>query len=284
MSAATFRSSSLRMALIQLAVGANKQANLERAGKFVKEAAANNAKLVCLPECFNSPYGVDFFPTYAETTPDGESSRSLQQMAKDNSVFLIGGSIPERDTASGKLYNTCQVFGPEGQLLAKHRKVHLFDIDVPGGIKFTESLALSAGDQLTTFQCGDWKIGLGICYDIRFPEMAHRYDKLGCDMLVYPGAFNTTTGPAHWELLTRSRALDHQFFVACCSPARDLAAQYHAWGHSTICGPWGDVMAKADETEQVVYADLGLEAVDKTRLAIPVHHQRRDDVYMKTDE
>ncbi|GBM25775.1 Omega-amidase NIT2, partial [Araneus ventricosus] len=116
--------------------------------------------------------------------------------------------------------------------------VHLFDIDIPGKITFKESDALAPGKSLTTFTMGKWKIGLGICYDIRFPLMANIYAEKGCNLLVYPGAFNMTTGPAHWELLQRARAVDNQLYVATISPARDETASYHAWGHSTLVSPW----------------------------------------------
>ncbi|KAF6120636.1 nitrilase family member 2 [Phyllostomus discolor] len=153
-------------------------------------------------------------------------------------VFLLSikGSIPEED--SGKLYNTCTVFGPDGALLVKHRKLHLFDIDVPGKITFQESKILSPGDSFSTFETPYCRVGLGICYDLRFSELAQIYAERGCQLLVYPGAFNLTTGPAHWELLQRGRAVDNQVYVATASPARDDKASYVAWGHSTVVNPW----------------------------------------------
>jgi omega-amidase len=122
---------------------------------------------------------------------------------------LIGGSIPER-AENDKLFNTCTVWGPTGNLLGRHRKVHLFDIDIPGKITFQESKVLSSGNQLTTVVTEFGNIGIGICYDIRFPEMAQIYRQKGCDLLFYPGAFNMTTGPAHWQILQQGRALDNQ--------------------------------------------------------------------------
>ncbi|KAM5275226.1 omega-amidase NIT2 isoform 4-T4 [Hipposideros larvatus] len=185
-------------------------------------------------ECFNSPYGTNYFPEYAEKIP-GESTQKLSEVAKECSIYLIGGSIPEED--AGKLYNTCAVFGPDGTLLVKHRKLHLFDIDVPGKITFQESKTLSPGDSFSTFETPYCRVGLGICYDIRFAELAQIYAQRGCQLLVYPGAFNLTTGPAHWELLQRGRAVDNQVYVATASPARDEKASYVAWGHSTVVNP-----------------------------------------------
>ncbi|XP_053167345.1 omega-amidase NIT2 isoform X2 [Hemicordylus capensis] len=223
-----------RLALIQLQVSAVKTENLNRAFGLVRTAAAQGAKIVVLPECFNSPYGTKYFPEYAERIP-GESTQKLSEMAKECGIYLIGGSIPEED--AGKLYNTCAVFGPDGTMLAKHRKIHLFDINVPGKIRFQESETLSPGDRLSVFDTPYCKIGLGICYDIRFAELAQIYTQKGCQLLVYPGAFNLTTGPAHWELLQRGRAVDNQVYVATASPARDERAAYVAWGHSTVVNP-----------------------------------------------
>lgn len=265
-----------RLALVQLAVTASKSDNLARAAKLIKDAATNGAKVVALPECFNSPYGTSYFPEYAEKIP-GPSTDALMKAAKDNNIFLIGGSIPEED--DGKLYNTCTVFNPTGQLIAKHRKVHLFDIDVPGKIRFQESETLSPGNSFTTFETPFCKFGIGICYDIRFSEMGQVYAKEGCKVLIYPGAFNMTTGPAHWELLQRARALDNQVFVATVSPARDEKASYVAWGHSTVVSPWGEVIGSTEHQEAIVYTEIDLTLVESIRNQIPVTSQRRHDLY-----
>ena len=145
---------------------------------------------------------------------------------------MIGGTIPERSLEDNKLYNTCTVWSPEGSLLATYRKIHLFDIDIPGGITFKESDVLSAGNSLAVFTIGGRKVGIGICYDMRFSELSRLYRNLGCDLLIYPGAFNMKTGPLHWELLARARATDNQVYVSTISPARDKSAGYVAWGHS----------------------------------------------------
>merc|ERR1712080_439257 len=128
--------------------------------------------------------------------------------------------------------------------------------------------------------CG-WKIGIGICYDLRFFEMSAQYAKKGCQLLVYPGAFNMTTGPKHWELLIRARANDHQAYVAACSPARDEDASYVAWANSTVSNPWGEVVAHAGHEEEIVYADLDMGVVNLVRNSIPTSKQKREDVYEK---
>ena len=133
-------------------------------------------------------------------------------------------------------------------MIEKFRKIHLFDIDIPGKITFKESDVLTGGNKRSSFNIGDVKIGVGICYDIRFAELALKYRREGCDILVYPGAFNMTTGPAHWSKLQVSRALDNQVYVMTASPARDLEADYHAWGHSMVVNPWGVVEAEGTDS------------------------------------
>ncbi|XP_004068363.1 omega-amidase NIT2 [Oryzias latipes] len=279
MTAAARIMSKFRLAVVQLQVTSVKADNLSRARRLVLQAAGQGSKVVLLPECFNSPYGTSFFSDYAEKIP-GESTQMLSEAAKENQVYLVGGSIPEED--GGKLYNTCAVFGPGGEMILKHRKIHLFDINVPGKICFQESETLSPGNSLSTFDTPFCKVGVGICYDMRFAELAQVYSREGCQLLVYPGAFNMTTGPAHWELLQRGRAVDNQVYVATASPARDEAASYVAWGHSTVVNPWGEVISKAGAEETVIYADIDLQYLSDIRRQIPITAQRRDDLYSVT--
>ncbi|KAK9475092.1 carbon-nitrogen hydrolase [Dipodascopsis tothii] len=279
-------SKNLKVALIQLAAGADKAKNLSRVKSHVLTAASNGAQLIVLPECFNSPYSVASFPQYAEAIPSGDTTSFLSELAKQTATYLVGGSIPERDEASGKLYNTSLSFSPSGEIIAKHRKVHLFDIDIPGKIRFKESEVLTGGDAVTVIDLPPYgKIGLGICYDIRFPELATiaaRRDNVFA--MVYPGAFNTTTGPLHWELLARARAVDNQIFVLMCSPARDLTAGYHAYGSSMVVDPNAKVLACAAEGEEIVYAELETGLIEDCRSGIPVTVQRRFDVYANVAE
>ncbi|GMH40564.1 hypothetical protein BSKO_08468 [Bryopsis sp. KO-2023] len=277
----------VKLALCQLQVGENKSSNIERASSAIESASKSGSDIVVLPEMWNCPYSNDSFPTYAETMPEShgdfsglKESPSVQMMrdvAKKCGVSLVGGSIPER--SDGKLYNTCCVFDKEGALVAKHRKVHLFDIDIPGKITFRESDTLSPGGGLTSVELADMKIGLGICYDIRFPEMAMLYAREGAQMLIYPGAFNTTTGPAHWELLGKSRAVDNQLFVGLCSPARNKDSSYQAWGHSTVFGPFGETVVTTDEKETTIFATMNLDEVETRRTNMPFDKQRRGDLY-----
>jgi omega-amidase len=171
------------------------------------------------------------------------------------------------------------VYGPDGEILARHRKMHLFDIDIPGRITFKESDTLSAGSSLATFDTPWGRVGLGICYDLRFPYLAMLLRQAGCGMLFYPGAFNTTTGPAHWELLLRARALDTQAYVAGISPARNADSKYQAWGHSTMVSPYGEVAATCEEGPATVYAELDTGRLHEIRAQIPISRQVRPDVY-----
>jgi predicted amidohydrolase len=204
-------------------------------------------------------------------------------MAKASSVYLIGGSFPELEVAGNRTkplyYNTCTIWNPDGELIGTHRKVHLFDIDIPGKITFKESEVLVPGNSLTVVNTAYGHIGIGICYDIRFPELCMIAARKGAIAMIYPGAFNTTTGPLHWELLQRARAVDNQIYVAACSPARDLNATYHAWGHSTIVDPMGKVIATTEEGEGIVMSELNLAKIEETRQSIPVNRQRRFDLY-----
>ncbi|KAI0431680.1 carbon-nitrogen hydrolase [Xylaria sp. FL1042] len=282
----------LKLSCIQLASGADKAANLAHARDKVLEAAGAGANLVVLPECFNSPYGCDYFPSYAETllpSPDQSPSfRALSSMAAEAKVFLVGGSIPEaedKEDGSRKYYNTSLIFGPDGAHLATHRKVHLFDIDIPGKITFRESDVLTAGDKLTLVDLpGHGRIAVAICYDVRFPELAMIAARRGAFALVYPGAFNTTTGPLHWRLQGQARAMDNQCYVALCSPARDMSASYHAWGHSLIVDPMAQVVVEAEENEAIVSWELDGAKIEETRKGIPITTQRRFDVYPDVNE
>lgn len=267
-----------KIALIQAAVTSCKKTNLENIINAIRTAKSNSAYVAVLPECFNSPYGTKHFPNYAEPIPDGETCKILSDCAKSNDIFIVGGSIPEID--SGKYYNTCTVWNPDGKLVTKYRKIHLFDIDIPGKMTFKESDVLSPGDSPVTFNIGPCKVGLGICYDMRFFELAAIYRNQGCDMLIYPGAFNLTTGPLHWEHLLRARAIDNQVYVAGVSPASDKDdAGYIAWGHTMFLNPLGQIVASCKSEPEILYADIDLESINVTRQQIPVSYQRRHDLY-----
>ncbi len=267
----------MKIGLCQMLVTTDKEENLRKAENMVREAAARGAQLVMLPEMFQCPYANEFFPQYAEEG-EGKTYHRLSAMARDNGVTLVGGSIPELvrgemavgTTEKDRLYNTSYIFGPDGQLLGRHRKIHLFDVDVPGGIRFMESDTLTAGEEITVVDTPAGRIGVGICFDIRFAEMFRAMSCAGAQLICVPAAFNMTTGPAHWELSFRMRAVDNQCFLAGCSPARDEQGCYVAYGHSIVTGPWGNVVVQADETEQVIVAEMDLGEVGRVRASLPI--------------
>ncbi|GLC43809.1 Omega-amidase, chloroplastic [Pleodorina starrii] len=274
----------VKVAVCQLHVTADKEENLQTARRAIENAAAQGAKLVVLPEMWNCPYSNDSFPTYAEDIEGGASGSvaMLSAAAAAAGVTLVAGSIPER--CGERLYNTCCVFNSRGELLAKHRKVHLFDIDIPGKITFKESLTLSPGPGPTVVDTEAGRLGIGICYDIRFPELAQLYAARGCQVLIYPGAFNMTTGPVHWELLAKARAVDNQIFVITCSPARNPASSYQAWGHSTVVGPFAEILATTGHEPDTIVADMDYAQLAERRANMPLRQQKRHDLYELLDK
>lgn len=266
----------IRLALFQTRVLSSVEDNLDQLADWLENRLEPGTDLVLLPEIFVCPYKSSGFPIYAEAK-GGRTYQRLAALAQQHGIWLCAGSVPER--ADGKVYNTSYVFDRQGREAARHRKVHLFDIDVPGGITFRESETLTPGDQITVFETEFGPIGLMICFDIRFVEQARIMADLGARLILVPGAFNLTTGPAHWELSFRARALDNQLFLAGCAPARDLSADYHSYGHSLVTGPWGDVRGELDETPGCLSLELDLGEVEAIRGQLPILRSRRPEVY-----
>lgn len=282
-------SQKIKVALIQmLASSADKRANLERAALLVGRAMEKqpDTKLVVLPELFNAPCSVHKFREYAEIISDDSYTVSfLSNLASKYKITLVGGSMPEIDPLTDKVYNTALVFNEEGTLVATHRKVHLFDIDIPNGITFTESDSLSAGSKVTAVTTPYGNIGIAICYDLRFPELAMiaaRRENIFA--MVYPAAFNLVTGPLHWHLLGRARAADNQIYTLLCAPARNLESEYKAYGHSLVCDPKGEIVTEAGDGEDILFAELDPDLIESVRKAIPLTKQRRYDVYPNVAE
>ena len=241
----------------------DKRANLAHALELAKRA--EGADVIMLPEMFLCPYSPASFVENAEPA-DGAAAKMLSRAALETGAYIVGGSIPEAE--GGRIYNTCLVFSPEGKLIAKHRKAHLFDVNVKGGQKFTESETLSAGGGATVFETPFGRFGVCICFDIRFPEFIA--SMRGIDALFVPAAFNMTTGPLHWELLFRARAVDNQFFTFGCAPARDETAPYVSYANSIAVSPWGKILARADEKERILTVEADLSEVRAAREQIPI--------------
>ncbi|MEL7655012.1 MAG: carbon-nitrogen hydrolase family protein [Bacillota bacterium] len=265
-----------QLALCQMNVVMDKKQNLETAGAMIRKAAEKGAKVVALPEMFNCPYSNKFFREYAEGQ-NGETVQFLSSLAEELKIYLIGGSIPELD--QDNVYNTSFSFDKEGKIIGKHRKAHLFDIDVKGGIRFKESETLTPGDSMTVFDTEFCKIGVAICYDVRFPELFRKMTLAGVKLVILPGAFNMTTGPAHWDLTMRARALDNQIYFAAVSPARDVGGPYQAYGNSCVTTPWGEFCGKTDYRESIVYAELDMDYVEEIREQLPLLKHRKPALY-----
>ena len=238
----------MQLAQMQMAVTADKVENLRHAEALL--ASVKGADMAVLPEMFCCPYDNGCFRAYGEAA-GGAAYQMLSRAAAENHLWVVGGSIPELD--GGRVYNTSYVFAPDGRCAARHRKMHLFDIDVDGGQRFRESDTLTAGDDVTALE--------------------------GARVLLAPAAFNMTTGPAHWELLFRQRAVDNQLFTVGVSPARDEAASYVAWGHSIVCDPWGAVLHQCGAGEEVAVTELDMAQVSAVRRQLPILSARRTDIY-----
>jgi predicted amidohydrolase len=247
---------------------ASPRENMDAVRDMLAQYKREKPDFLLLPEIFTCPYDNSQFPLFAQK--DGDSVYCfLSELARTNHFYVIGGSVPERDE-EGKIYNTSYVFDRKGELIGKHRKVHLFDIDVPGGQYFKESDVLSPGKAMTVFDTEYGRMGVCICFDIRFPDLFLQMRRAGVRMVFVPAAFNMTTGPAHWQTLFRSRALDQQIFMAGCSPARDETASYIAYGHSIVTDPWGRILRELDEKEGILDIELDLAETDRIRTQIPL--------------
>lgn len=269
-------SNSLWIGLIQMKVIDSKEANLSKMEQMIKDAAKMGAEIVVLPEMFNCPYDISLFRSYAETE-GGYSFIRLSETAKRNNIYLVGGSIPEID--NNQIYNTCYIFDNKGNKIGKHRKMHLFDINVEGGQYFKESDVLTGGNNVTVFDTPYGKMGVEICFDIRFPELSRLMVLKGARVIFTPGAFNMTTGPAHWELLNRARALDNQVYTVGAAPASNYEASYISYGNSLISDPWGNIIKRLGQEEDILIQEIDFNKIDKIRSELPVLCSLRKDVY-----
>ena len=273
----------VKAAILQTKVFAKKEENIRQLEEILACGKTQGADLVTLPEMFACPYETGNFPLYAEPQ-GGPSWQALSALAKKYGIYLSAGSMPELVKAKNggekdRVYNTAYVFGRDGKQIGKHRKTHLFDINVEGGQYFKESDTLSAGEWIGCFDTEFGKIGLCICYDFRFPETARLMAQDGAGIILVPAAFNMTTGPAHWELMFRQRAVESQCYVIGTAPARDPESSYTSWGHSIAVDPWGKILTQMDEKAGIRMVELDLDYVDKVRQELPLLAHRRTDLY-----
>lgn len=265
----------MRVSLIQMDVLANPKDNLNKIEELLCEAKKENTDIVVLPEMCCCPYENSAFVKYA-MTEDDFFIRKLAYYAKQKSIIIVAGSVPEK-TCDG-IYNTAFVFDLDGRIIARHRKVHLFDINIKDGQYFKESDTFLAGDSITKFDTIWGKIGLIICYDIRFPEFV-RLMADDVKLVIVPASFNFTTGPQHWELLFRSRAVDNQIYMVGCASATNFQQKYHSWGHSIVTDPWGNIMGQLGTEEGLLTVDIDFQYVEKVRQELPLLYHRRKDLY-----
>ena len=263
------------LAVCQLRTETDYDATLDKTAAMIHEAAVSGASVVVLPEMFSCPYSREYFHAAAKRG-HADVCRRLSGFARDNRVVLVGGSVPEAE--DGLLYNTAFVYDENGELLARHRKVHLFDVDLPG-MHFHESHTFTPGRDITVFDTRFARFGLAICFDVRFPELFRAMARRGAEVICLPAQFNMTTGPAHWEATMRMRAVDNELFFVAASAARHEGFSYECWGHSLILDPYGTALAAADETEQIILAELDLNRIDEVRAQLPTFLHLREDVY-----
>jgi predicted amidohydrolase len=257
-----------RAAVVQMASGPDKQANLERAAALVRRVAAGGARLVALPELFTWRGARGYEVAEAEPIP-GPTTEAMGRLARECAVVLCAGSVLEAVPGQARLHNTACLFGPDGSLLATYRKIHLFDVALAGRVAARESDAYTAGERVVVADTAHGRIGLAVCYDLRFPELFRRLVVAGAEILVVPSAFTAPTGEAHWELLCRARAVENQCFLLAPDQTGPTTRGYAHHGHSLIVDPWGTVLARAGTDEEVVVADLDPAALARVRHEMP---------------
>ena len=249
---------------------------LDAASDAVARAAAMRADMVCLPEMFITHYDNQSMKRDAVEEGGYELTR-LAEMADRYNIYLQAGTVPE--DAGGKIYNTAYLFDRNGAQIAKHRKMHLFDVDIKGGQSFRESDTLSPGNEITVAATEFGRIGIAVCYDMRFPELFRLMALKGARLVLVPASFNTVTGPAHWDICFRSMGMYNQFFIAGTSSAFTEDSSYHSYGHTMICDPWGSVLGQLDENPGVLMTDIDLDRTADIRNQLPILKNRRTDIY-----
>jgi predicted amidohydrolase len=289
----------MRVGAVQTTAGPDRQDNLEAAAELVDDAVASGARLVILPEYFSVAGSPSFLRSHAEPL-DGPTATWGSTIARRHGIHLLAGSFPERPAGStgavvdaDRLFNTSCLLGPDGRTLAVYRKIHLFDVDLEG-TSFCESATMAPGTDLVVVPLesdpiGDLPptvLGLSICYDLRFPEIYRIMTLMGATVLVVPAAFTATTGPAHWELLLRSRAVENEAFVVGVGQVGDLPPGMPAChGHTMVVDPWGTVVAeRTGPGPGIVVAELDMSRVRQVRAELPVLAHRRPGAYRWADD
>jgi len=256
--------------------GPDPERNLETARQLVERAAREGAELVALPELFgwSGPSAAE--RDNAETVP-GPTTELAADLARAHGIHIVVGSVLERSTDDPeRCFNTCAIVGPDGTLLAAYRKVHLFDVDIANGPTVAESRTRAAGSQTVCIDTALGRIGLAICYDLRFPELFRRLADAGAEIVVMPSAFTAKTGAAHWMPLIRARAIENQCYFVAPNQHGATSHGFSSYGHSTIVDPWGEVLAEAgSEGPDIVTARLDADRLTRVRADLPSLTHRR---------
>ena len=269
-------------ACIQLSCNEDTQANLRRATALIRRAASHGAKLIVTPE--NTPYlGAQFHKVELAEPLDGETISGFRAVARELGIHLLIGSFAEQrlDTNgvvdSIRCYNTSVMIGPDGSIITRYRKLHLFDVDVPGGLCVKESDSIAPGEEIVVAETALGTIGMSICYDLRFPELFQAQVRRGAQLLTVPSAFTLTTGKDHWHALLRARAIENGAYVIAAAQwgTHDTGGKRKSYGHSLIIDPWGTVIGEAGDGETICYAEIDLKRVASVRGSIPVQQNRR---------
>ena len=269
----------MRAAAVQLNSSEDSARNLGRADRLTREAAADGAELIVLPEKFNVLGEHDALEAGAETLADGPSARWAREAARELGVDLVAGSIVERRDGHEKLSNTSVHAGPDGELHAVYRKIHMFDVTV-GGQEYRESESEEPGDEIVLSELANGlPLGLSVCFDLRFPELYRILAVRGARVIAVPSAFTRATGEAgHWEVLLRARAIENQAFVVAANQV-GFAGDKESFGASMIVDPWGEILARVTEGEGFAAADLDLDRQQEIREQLPSLANRVPDAY-----
>ncbi len=260
---------------VQMTSGPDKARNLDTAVRLVEEAAARGAQLITLPELFNCLAGTETIVSQAEPIL-GPTSQAMSELAARLQVTLLAGSIAERLEGSDKVFNTSLLFSPEGEQLARYRKIHLFDIDLPGQITFQESSFMQAGDRMVVTDTVIGRLGQATCYDLRFPELFRRLMDAGADVLCVPSAFTLPTGRDHWLPLLRARAIENQTYVIASNQYGRNGPEIVTYGRSVIIDPWGVPLAVAADGENVITAEIDFDHQAEIRERLPALKHRKN--------
>ena len=267
----------MRAAAVQLNASADIDRNLELAERLVRDAAADGAELVVLPEKWTALGDAEALEAAAQPL-DGPAISAARSWARELGATLVAGSFTERREGHERLSNTSVLIDPDGEISATYRKIHMFDVDV-GGVSYRESDTEEPGDEIEVGEAGGVPIGLSVCYDLRFPELYRIMAVRGAKLLTVPAAFTAPTGAAHWEPLLRARAIENQAFVVAANQVGKAPPHYDSWGHSMIVDAWGEVLAEAEGGDGFVAAELDFAAQEKIRADLPSLANRRPAAY-----